>query len=432
MEIMNWIESFGRRKSVRGLDHLRVVLAKLGNPHDKLTTIHVAGTNGKGSTIAFLRQVLVESGLQVGTFTSPHITGFGERMSINGKPLSRANLFKYANRVEKFLRGRHTADFTSFDVMTLMSFLYFVDHDVDVVIYETGIGGRLDATNVITPLVTAITNVGHDHAEMLGETQLARAMEKLGIVKEEIPLFTTEEDPELLAQFEKICEAHHASLNLPLTKAEFIRTIYAGTLFHFKDYRFVKLSMHGRHQFKNATLALSMIDYLNAQGIFEIDIEAIYKGLDVTSWPGRFEHVQNSPPVVLDGAHNIEGIQSLVDVLNDVYPNHRKKFIFSAMTTKDAAKMIEMLSEAADEIVFTRGTHPDSIAPEVLYEMTKLPETSVHSEKYAYVLQSFRKTINQAIKNLNNNLNNDEVLVICGSLYFVSDVRVHLFKGRSQ
>jgi len=417
-DVRDWIDGFGYSSGLRTLDHLRIVLAELGNPHDKLKTIHVAGTNGKGSTVAFLHHVLVCSGLQVGTFTSPHMISFGERMSINGEPLTRVSLIKYANQIAQILGDKKDDHFSSFDVITLISFLHFAQHEVDVVIYETGMGGRLDATNVITPLVCGITNVGHDHAEILGETQLARALEKLGIVKEGIPLFTTEEDPELLAQFKQTCTEKNATLNLPLHDAEFIRTVSAGTLFHFRDYRFVKLSMHGQHQFKNATLALAMIDYLINQGLFEIDIEAIYKGLDLTSWPGRFEHIQKDPLVILDGAHNIEGIKSLIGVLNDVYPKHRKRFIFSAMPTKDAATMIEMLSEIAVEIIFTKGTHPAAVAPEELYDMADFPGKKV------YVFQSFKKVITQVIKNLNPN----EMLVICGSLYFISDARMHLTK----
>lgn len=419
VEVIDWINSYGFSKGTRTLEPLSAALAELGNPHYQLKTIHVAGTNGKGSTVAYLRHILTESGLRVGTFTSPFITSFGERISINDKPLTKSDLLKYASVVDEVLSTKDAADFASFDVITLMSFLYFVDSNVDVVIYETGIGGRLDSTNVITPIATAITNVGHDHAEILGDTQIARAIEKLGIVKEGIPLFTTEEDKELLAEFKKVCVSKKAILNQPLMEAEFIRTTCSGTSFHYKSYRNVKLSMYGKHQFKNATLALSMIDYLMKSGMFEIDIEAIYKGLDVTCWKGRFEHIQKSPPVLLDGAHNIEGIKSLVDVLKDVYPNHLKKFIFSAIATKDAAMMVKVLDAVASEIIFTKGTHPGSIEPDVLYDMTG------NCGKSLYERQSFKKIINQCIKNLNNN----EVLVICGSLYFISDARAHLFKG---
>ena len=419
-EAINWIDSFGCRGGMRTLDHLLDVLAELGNPQDRLATIHVAGTNGKGSTVAFLRHVLVESGLRVGTFTSPYLTSFGERMSINAEPMTRSNLLRYTNQVKETLMDKNMSDFASFDVLTLMSFLYFVDSDVDIVIYETGIGGRLDSTNVIAPIVSAITNVGHDHADVLGDTQHERALEKLGIVKEKIPLFTTEEDPDLLILFKKICDKNQTNLYLPLKNAEFIRTICAGTLFHYKNYRFVKLHMLGKHQFKNAVLALAIIDYLITKNVFKIDIEDIYKGLDLTSWEGRFEHVQKSPPVILDGAHNLEGFKALVDALNDVYPNYRKKIIFSTTKVKDAKQLIEIISEVADEILFVRGTHPATVAPETLYDITN------GSEKYTYVSQSFKKVINQTIKHLSNN----EVLVICGSLYFVSDARVHLFKGR--
>jgi len=409
-EVINWIYSFRTSKGDRHLDHLHDMLAKLNNPHKKLKTVHIAGTNGKGSTVAYLREAFMQAGYKVATFTSPYMICFGERMSINNTPISEPHLVKYANILKKAL-PESTDEYASFDIITLISFLYFADVTVDIAIYETGIGGRLDSTNVITPLVTAITNVGHDHAEILGETQLSRATEKLGIVKAGIPLFTTEEDPRLLAEFEKVCQEKNAPLYLALEGAELESMDVEGVWFSCLGYKSIQLSMHGEHQFKNAALAVRVLDYLKVVCGFD---EIYPRQISKATWQGRFEHLQTDPPIILDGAHNLEGIEALIRTLGHIYPDHQKKFLFSAIATKDAQKMIHLLSEVATRLSFTKGTHPHSISPDELLKLCKA------SEKIAY--EHYKKAINLELAALKPN----EILIICGSLYFISDARRYL------
>ena len=416
IEAINWIYSFTSGKSERCLDHMYKVLAKLDDPHKKLKTIHIAGTNGKGSTVAYLCEGLMQAGYKVATFTSPYITCFRERIAINNTPISEANLVKYANILKKSLPST-TCEYTSFDIITLISFLYFAEATVDIAIYETGIGGRLDSTNVITPLLAAITNVGHDHAETLGETQLERGMEKLGIVKENVPLFTTEEDPDLLAEFEKVCGGKKSYLHHQLLKdAELNSMSPYGTCFDCCGYKNIVIRMSGEHQFKNAVLDINILEYLR----FFDDFDKIhYPPLIADStWQGRFEHLQEEPPVILDGAHNLEGIQALVRTLKEVYPDHKKKFLFSAISSKDAEVMIEFLSEIAEDISFTKGMHPQSIAPETL--------AKYYNGLYEPAYDDYEKAIKLEL----GKLKVDEVLVICGSLYFISDARKVLVKER--
>jgi len=412
-EATSWIYSFSANKSGRCLDHLHEILTKLDDPHKKLKTIHIAGTNGKGSTVAFMREGLMQAGYKVATFTSPFITCFGERMSINNTPMSEVDLVKYTNIIKSSLPST-TCEYTSFDIITLISFLYFVEATVDIAIYETGIGGRLDSTNVILPLVSAITNVGHDHAEVLGDTQLERALEKLGIVKEKVPLFTTEEDPDLLAEFDKICQGKNAYLHQPLKNAEFKFMSPYGVCFDCREYKNIIIRMSGEHQFKNAVLAITILEYLR----FADDFGKIHFPPRVTNatWQGRFEHVQEEPAVVLDGAHNLESIQSLTNTLKLVYPDQKKRFLFSAIATKDAKKMIEILSEIAEGITFTKGTNPESIAPEVLAQY--------YNGLFDPMYGDYEKAIELELEKLKD----DEVLVICGSLYFISDVRRYLLE----
>ena len=407
-QVINWIYSFKTMAPTRNLDHLYTILADFDNPHLKLKTVHVAGTNGKGSTVAYLREALMQSGYKVATFTSPFITCFGERMAINNIPMSEANLVKYANFLAANLVDP-TGATTSFDVLTLISFLYFNDADVDIAIYETGIGGRLDSTNVIAPLATAITNVGHDHADVLGDSQAARATEKLGIVKPNIPLFTTEVDPELLVLFVKTTTEKNAELVLALSDAELLTSNAAGVEFRIgkKEY---KIKMNGKHQYKNATLAVNVLEYLQTEcGFTHLDATKI----TLTHWQGRFELMQQAPPVIIDGAHNFEGIQALIATVTKNYPDKNLKFLFSAIATKDAAQMIALLAAIADELIFTQGTHFQSFSPE---------ELAGYCEKSAVIYDDYQNALDTEIAKLTD----EDVLVVCGSLYFIADVRHYL------
>jgi len=423
VSIIEWINSFGYSKHERSLEPIKTVLEVLGNPHEKLETIHVAGTNGKGSTVAFLRSILIHAGVRVGTFTSPFMVNFKDRIEINNTHISKDHLGKYARRLKAVLDHRENRDdLSSFDVLTLISFMYFADQKVDVVIYETGIGGRLDSTNVIRPMVTAITNVGDDHAEILGESPLERAMEKLGIVKEGVPLFTTEENPDLLTVFRNHCQGLNAPFHESLLGFDFVRTVETGTLFHYQSYRFVRLKMLGKYQAKNATLALSIAEYLMEAGIFDLDVDVIYKGLDVATWPGRFEFIEKKPPVIIDGAHNIDGLKALIDLIETVYPKRRKKFLFSALKHKDVNEMRKLLDSCAHEVHYTTWKHPNAIDPvELLSEPLDFPTQAEHVARPEY-----KKMLGQFIKKLEE----DEVLIICGSLYFVSELRKFVLRGK--
>ena len=409
-EVIDWIYACKPDKNARCLNNLVEILEKFAKPHNSLKTVHIAGTNGKGSTVAYLREAFCQAGYKVATFTSPYIICFGERLSINNIPITDADLIKYANILKNAI-DLSTGKYAPFDLITLISFLYFKDANVDIAIYETGIGGRLDATNVITPLATAITNVGHDHAEILGETQLERAMEKLGIVKAGVPLFTTEEAADLLAEFTKVCQAKGADLCLALANAKLIFANAQGTQFSCCGYEKITINMYGKHQFKNATLAVNVLEYLRQHcGFTKLNPLQITK----TAWQGRFEHLQKTPPVVLDGAHNLEGVQALIATLGAVYPHHQKRFVFSAIKTKDAQAMLELLGGVAKSIAFTKGINRKAIAPQILAEL------------YDGQLKTVYANYQQAITKELSLLEADEVLVICGSLYFIADARKYL------
>lgn len=409
-DVTDWLYSFHVTRGNRNLAHLNTFLATVDNPHLKLKTIHVAGTNGKGSTVSYIRSALMASGYRVATFTSPFITCFGERMSIQNEAMKVDDLIHYATQVKNALPC-DTSPFTSFDLLTLISFLYFEAKGVDIAIYETGIGGRLDGTNVIMPLAALITNVGHDHAEILGETQALRAMEKLGIVKVGIPLFTTEEDPELIEQFKVDCRSKNTACHLALEGTNLVKITDAGTTFDKNGVSYT-IGMYGNHQYKNAALALSALAHIKTvdKTFSKLDLG----GIALARWQGRFEIMTKNPTVVLDGAHNKEGIEALLETTKTVYPNRRHIFVFAAIATKDAKEMVEQLSRSSDKLVFTKGLHPQGIAPE---ELSKYALGSTYYNDYEHAIT---KEIGA--------LTPEDVLVFCGSLYFISDVRQVLLK----
>jgi len=411
LDAINWLYGFSVNKKDRNLNHLHEILDKIDNPHLRLKTIHVAGTNGKGSTVSFMREAFMQSGYKVATFTSPFITCFGERMSINNEPMTEDKLIFYTNKLHKLIEN-NSLNFTSFDIITIIAFMYFSDEEVDIAIIETGIGGRLDSTNIIQPIATAITNVGHDHAEILGDTQLKRALEKLGIVKHNIPLFTTETDNELLKTFETITNKKESILFTPLKDSKLHSITLCGTLFSYKTYENILISMQGEHQFKNATLAIALLDYLKSTNIFEkLKPEYLIK----SKWQGRFEYMQKEPPIIIDGAHNKEGIEALVSTIETLYPAKNIIVMFSAIATKDAQSMVDELKTISKRLILTQGRHPLSIKPSELWAVNK----------DADYFEDFK----QAIEETREALTNKDVLIICGSLYFVSDVREFLIQG---
>lgn len=413
-DVIHWIYSFTTHQKYRTLDHLHGFLQTIDNPHLKLKTVHVAGTNGKGSTVSYMRQAFMEAGYKVATFTSPYIICFGERMSINNQAMSSEMLVHYGNQLKTLLPKNQEA-FTSFDIITFLSYLYFSDEAVDIAIYETGIGGRLDATNVIMPLATAITNVGHDHADVLGETQLARAKEKLGIVKHSVPLFTTETDATLLQAFKKVTQQNDAEIFDSLADASLLHVNETGVCFKWGEYDEIKITMHGVHQFKNASLAVSILHHLKKNnGYKNLDATAISN----TKWQGRFEAFETKNGViVLDGAHNKEGILALIDTVKCTYPTKKPLYLFSAIATKDAKEMIHLLEASGGEVVVTTGSHLASINPQLL-------KTYIHHHpQLAY--DDFKDAIHIL---LSEKVTECDIMVVCGSLYFISEVREHLLK----
>lgn len=408
-EAQNWIENIKRFGSKLDLKRMEKVTEILGHPEKSFKSIHVGGTNGKGSTSTYLKNILNHAGYKVGIYTSPYVVEFNERIGIGDNYITDEEIIFYSNQLypltEQMLEDDETVTF--FEVLTLMAFLYFRDQQVDYAIIEVGLGGLLDATNVIIPEISVITNISYDHMKQLGNTLESIAINKLGIVKDNVPLVTAIENINLFPLFAEVTAKHNSRLKILnfdlVTEIE----VKEQTTFKYNENRYT-LNLTGYHQVKNAILAIEVIRLLRMINNVKITENDIYEGLKTARWPGRFEIFNHN--IVIDGAHNIDGIQALVKSVKSVYPKKHLKCLFSVMRDKEHRKMIEELDNFCDELYFTEFEYQRRADAEELF----LESTHYH--------KSFHKDY-QAIFNQLRNLNDDEVLIVTGSLYFISEIR---------
>ncbi|MDQ1144854.1 dihydrofolate synthase/folylpolyglutamate synthase [Bacillus sp. SORGH_AS 510] len=425
-EALDWIHARLRLGIKPGLKRMEWMMDKLGSPENKIKTIHVGGTNGKGSTVTYLRNILEAAGYTVGTFTSPYIEQFNERISVNGKPISDEELVKLANVIRPLadeLEETELGGPTEFEVITAMSFYYFAEMGkVDVVVYEVGLGGRFDSTNIIHPLTSIITNIGLDHTNILGNTYEEIAFEKAGIIKEHTPIFTAVKHPGALKVIEKQAENMKAPI-YRLNKEFFIsehESKAKGEIFNLttptQTLYGIEISMIGKHQTENAALAVCAAEYLNQEGSFAISEQAIRDGLKNAYWPGRFEILSDKPLVIIDGAHNEEGITALVHELSTRYHERNIHIVFAALKDKKLDEMIAKLDQVANQISFVSFDFPRAAAGEELLKISQSSNKVAVSDWKTYLLEEIET------------LDSTGMLVITGSLYFISEIKPHLCK----
>lgn len=401
----SWIEAIEKFGSKYDLSRMEKAVALLGHPEKAYPIIHIGGTNGKGSTLAFLSHIMAAAGYQVGAFVSPYILNINERFQINQTMISDDDFIDYANQMFDFYHqfGEQTGDhLTFFELMTLISFLYFQDQAVDVAIIEVGLGGRLDATNVVDPLISVITSIGYDHMHILGNTLEAIAQEKLGIVKPKRPLVSGVLDPNLIPLFEaKTLELESELLLITATNDPPSNP----QRFRFLDGDY-EIQLLGSHQIQNAKCAILTALKLQALG-FKISPAAIAKGLFETQWPGRFEKVGR---FILEGAHNLNGMQAAVKTIED-YVSEPLTIVFAVMADKDSKAMQTLIEPYAKRMIFTDVKMPRALSKEVLYAR------SSHPDKTTMPLEAvIEKTHGTTL--------------IIGSLYLVSAIRRQLIEGK--
>ncbi len=408
-EAITWIESIKRFGDKYDLSRMETACKMLQNPEDSLKVIHVAGTNGKGSTVSYLKNILLSQGYNVGTFTSPYIVSFNERITYNEENISSEDLLYYINKVYSLhyeVLEKYDDAISFFELLTLISLLYFKDKKCDYVIYEVGLGGKLDATNIVKPIITAITNINYDHMHVLGNTLEEIALCKLGIVKANIPLVTSEENPDLLELFKTYTKNKNAKLTIVSRDA--INNVQYGeiTSFNYHGQKY-QIKMRGTHQVMNASLAIEIIRELNKIKKTKVSLSNILIGLLKTTWPGRLETFGK---IILDGAHNVGGATVLKESMLTYYKDKDIKILFTSMADKEYFDVIKILESFASEIHFTDFDYPRCETAKNLYDV------STHPKKY------LENNVDEALNNLKN-LKENEILLITGSLYFISLVR---------
>ena len=410
-ETLNFIHSFkgnGRRPQ---LERMRWLLKQAGDPQSHYPTVHIVGTNGKGSTTSYLQNILTKSGYQVGTFTSPYITRFNERISINGTEIPDKDLISLVAKAQVLLNDleEHT-DFdrpTEFELVTLLMFLYFDLKQVDMAIIEAGIGGRFDSTNVLSPELVICTSIGFDHTETLGNSLLDIANHKAGVMRENTPILLGRVSTEVEHFFNQKSHDLQAPLAIIDREIQLLpkdnRTIQI-SYDHWESPN-LKLPMLGQHQENNAGLAVTAA-HLLAQTFPKITDKSIQEGIEETHWPGRSEWIGNN--IYLDGAHNPQGIASLKQVLKDNFANRRVHILFAGLRRKPLADLLEELRD-----------YDITVTSFDFFEALPLDDYPQDFKRAA----DYRDWLAQA-----ESANSDDLFVVTGSLYFISAVRNYLIK----
>jgi dihydrofolate synthase/folylpolyglutamate synthase len=393
------------------LDRMHQALALFDHPENSFSSIHIAGTNGKGSTAAMLHCMLSSAGYRTALYTSPHLVSFTERIRLDGNEIAQDEVVEIAQEIWQ-KTAAVDVQLTFFEFNTVMAFVYFARRKADVAVVEVGLGGRLDATNVITPVVTAITTISKDHEAYLGPDELSIAREKAGIIKPQIPVVIGKVSEDVAQLLRKIAEERRspsylqgADFSFSLKDDRFFD--YTGIKQHFFD---IELALIGRHQRSNASVALAVMELI--RDCFPIDEATMRTGLRKVRWPGRFDIMIERPTVVLDGAHNPEGVKALVEELHRRRQGRNVKLLFATMADKDWDIMVRGLSGAVDEVVFTRVNMERSADPRMLAE--KLGKQIPHR-----VITDSRA----ALKTLLDEANDRDLIVVAGSLYLLGEVR---------
>ena len=393
IQFLYGLQVFGARP---GLEATSQLAALADNPQDKLRFIHVAGTNGKGSTCAMLESIYHAAGLRVGLFTSPHLVSFRERIQVNRQLIGEPDVVRLVTELQGLLPADQSSSITLFEFVTVIALRYFAEQKCDLVIWETGLGGRLDATNIVTPLASVITNIALDHQAWLGDSLEKIAAEKAGIIKPGVPVVTTECRAEALSVIERVAQENNAPLMRVKTDPS--------SIFYPPS------SLPGEHQRMNAALAIATVGVL--QKIFSVSDEQIATGLAQVKWPGRLQLITrpNDQRVLLDGAHNIGGVEALRAALQGGVPT----LILGMLGDKDWRVMCEMLAPLANRILLVPVDSARTAKPEELAVVCRA--ANPHAEVLCM------KNLPHALENAVN----DKFVVIAGSLYLIGAALVLL------
>ena len=427
-ETNQWIANYRTDQPHFGLERMVKLLALRGNPHLKLKVIHIGGTNGKGSTIAFLKNMLEKMGLRVGVFSSPYLIHYTDQIAINEESIPEARLETLMVDYRSLLEGEHAHDLrgtTEFEIITAIAYDYFASEQVDVAIMEVGMGGLLDSTNVCQPILTGITTIGLDHVALLGDSLEAIAEQKAGIIKQGIPLVTGHIAPEALAVIDRVAAGKDAPRIIYGKNYQVSHQVSVGTgeVFDYtsplRQGRF-HTGLLGLHQVENAGMALALLDTFCQETGRELpENDIVAQALEGTSWPGRLEIVSREPLMILDGAHNPHAIKALLATLEERFTDYHKKILFTCIKTKALEDMLDLLERVPDaKLTLTHFDDSRATDEDVL-------KATAHSRNLNY--QDWQEFLDQQ---LTEDEEKKTVRIITGSLYFLSQVRAYLMERK--
>jgi dihydrofolate synthase/folylpolyglutamate synthase len=412
------------------LNRMEKLLSLLGNPHKKIPTVHIAGTKGKGSTATMLAKMLESNDYNVGLYTSPHVVDLHERITVNSEMINRSKMLGLLNRVyapvEKIAK---TDPPTFFEIMTALAFMHFADAKADIAVIETGLGGRLDSTNVIKPEVVGITSLSIDHQHQLGNTLNCIAKEKAGIFKRGVPIVTVQQEPEAMRVLKSQALAVKAPLSVTGKDIDFSYRFETSRehgphtriclTTRTSKFEHLRVPLHGKHQAINCGLALAMLDKLKASG-YEIDNEKATEGLYEVSLTGRMEMICDDPRIIIDAAHNAASIQALIHAIGQNVPYDSMVVIFGCNNDKDVAGMLDKLQYGADKVIFTRSHSAKAMSPEDLADM--------YSEMCSKMYQT-AVSLGEALQLARSAVGKEDLICITGSFYLIGQAKMRFHGG---
>ncbi|MFC5652079.1 bifunctional folylpolyglutamate synthase/dihydrofolate synthase [Paenibacillus solisilvae] len=431
-EARDWITGlvpFGIRP---GMERIRRLMELFGNPERRLKFIHVAGTNGKGSVCAYLTSVLLRCGYDVGTFTSPYITKFTNRFQYNGTDIPEETLLQLSNELKPHVEAIAQTELgspTMFEVSTALAILYFAKVSYpDFVVWETGLGGRMDVTNIVSPIISVITNVGHDHMDILGDTIEAVTREKAGIIKPGMPVVSAVSQPEAIAVIEAAAKSANSSLYLlgqkfseaPLDVRENEQTFRFHGL--FRDIEPLTITLNGAHQRTNAAVAVMTLEVLRQYYALIVEDDDLRQGLRDAAWPGRLEMLKTSPRILIDGAHNPEGAETLAAALRDTYQYERLHLMMGMLMNKNHRDTLRHILPLVDTLVVTEPEFHKAMPAQALTELVQEIREQ-HGQSFELIVEPNWK---QALTRLQSLTGEADLAVVTGTLYLIADVRSQL------
>ncbi|MDI4644849.1 bifunctional folylpolyglutamate synthase/dihydrofolate synthase [Cohnella hashimotonis] len=443
-EAVGWISGLAPVVGIKpGLERMELLLERLNYPHRRLRFIHVAGTNGKGSVCAMLASVLRQSGYDVGLFTSPYLTSFADRIDYNGEAMPEEAIVRLANRLKPLsdeLADSKWGPLTAFELTTAMAILYYATVTFpDYVVWETGLGGRLDVTNVVTPVVSIITNVGHDHMDLLGDTIADIAREKAGIVKSGVPVVSTVLQPEAAAIVKETAASRQATLYQLGEQFSYesrgAQEENEAQAFDFRDlFRGlddVRIGLAGMHQQTNAAAAIMAIDVLRTYYALIVDEADLREGLGRAAWPGRLELISREPRILLDGAHNPEGMAALAEALRQGYPRDKLNVLLAMMPNKNHEGALRHILPMVSTLVVTEPDHHRKMGAEALADVARRAGRDAVGAASVIVEPDWRKALEKIQSLAAADPEENTLTLVTGTLYLIADVRSWLLERKT-